>query len=486
MQRLLIDAHALAARWWDEEEALLMAPAGRHDREVVQRGVVGLLPPTVWWAYGLLCRGDDGDRVTALRALRSVVDRQYDVPGRDWHGSWPSTSREPTPEPGSVAFEDHDPNGRVLVGVALALVLRDHALPEELAGDLRTAVVRAVHAEPVGRVDASWTNIAAQLAWLELEAARWLDDVGLLARGWSRARAVVADSSHRGHVAEHVSPTYTGLTMMALSLWADRPPLQELAELGRVLRDEVWHDLLAAWHPGLGTLVPPFTRAFGMDLREHVGAVAPWLAWLVDGAWPFPVLDADVLHQGHHLALTFVVDGIAGAGEDVMAMAPLVRAQPARQGSWTDEIGPRRWSGWTGATLAVGAESSGVDWDGWWQVPTAAAIWRAPDGSNAWLRLHQDGGPVEAHVASDGRRVSLVHAVAEGRSLRLVLGGGTAPAVVDGELRHGGRRWRLAGVGPLGLLQDVRGDTTRTVPDGTFELCLTTPGSMVTLSTLVG
>ncbi len=476
MDRLLIDAHALAARWWDDEHGLLMAPAGRHGATTVPGGTVGLLAPTVWWAYGLLRRGQQGDGELASRALRSVAAMQYDAPGRDWHGSWPATSLEPHPQPGAVAFEDHDPNLRVFVAASIALVLRDHPLPDELATMLRTAVTRAVHAEPTGRIDPSWTNVAVQLAWLELEAGRWLDDAGLLQRGGDRAKAIAADTRARGHVAEHLSPTYTGMTMVGLSLWADRPPVQGIASLGHALRDEVWHDLLAAWHPGLATLVPPFTRAFGVDLREHVGATAPWLAWLVDGAWPLPELHGPQLHQGHDLPIAFLVDGLAGAGEDVLSLAPMVRAQPARQGYWTDEVGLRRWSGWTGLDLAVGAESSQVDWAGWWQMPTAMAIWRAPDGTNAWLRVHQSEGCVDAHVLREDDRVLLTQH-AEGHTLRLVFGGVCPDRVTADEVVHGGRTWLL---GDVTAVERQEGSL---LPDGLAEVVLEVAGPTLTLET---
>lgn len=445
MERLLADAHALTRDWWDPSQRLLTHPGGRLDDEVVPGGTHGLLPPTVWWAYGLLRRGAPGDRELAETAVRGVLDRQFDAPGAPWHATWPATTAATDPTPGAVPFQDYDPNWRVFVGAGLALVLRDHDLPAALEADVRQAVERAVAADADRTVDATWTNVAVLRAWLELEVGRWRGDEQLLDVGAARARAVAADAGVRGHVAEHASPTYTGITLLGLSLWAERPPVEDLAPLGRALRDEVLHDLLAIWHPGLRTLVPPFTRAYGMDLRTHVGATGLWLAWLVDGLDPLPPLHEPPLHHAQDLPLVFLVDALAGASQDVRALAPLVRAQPARQGEWFDRVGERVWTGWTGGDLAVGAEWSPVDWGGWWQMVTAAAIWRTPSGDNAWLRLQQRHGAVEARVEHDAGVVRLSHGVTVA-PLELWLGGDGEAEVTPSTLALGGRTWRIEGV----------------------------------------
>ncbi len=431
-----MEVHAAVGAWWDPGQCLLLHPGGLLDEQRVARSDgVGLLVPTVWWAYGLLRRGEPGDRELAEVALRGVLDRQYDAPGTARHATWPMTSREPAP----------DADGRVAVGAALALVLGDHDLPTPLAGDVRAAVERAVDAERDRVVDPTWTSMAVLRAWLELEVGRWRRDEDLLAVGAERARAVAADAGVRGHVAEHISPTATGITLLGLSLWAERPPVEDLEPLGRALRDEVWHDVLAVWHPGLGTLVPPFSRASGMDLRAHVGATGLWLAWLVDGIAPLPHLYEGDLDRAQDLPLLFLVDALAGASPDVRELAPLVRAQPARQGEWFDRVGERVWTGWTGGDLAVGAEWSPLDRDGSWQVVTAAAVWRAEDGGNAWLRLHQDGGPVEARVAHEDGVVRLTHGTGAG-PVELWVGGPPAADVTATSVVSGGRAWDLAGV----------------------------------------
>lgn len=418
----------LARDWWDPARRLLTHPGGLLGGTQVAPGAVGLPRATAWWVHGLLRRSQPGDRELAELALGGVL-AQHDA------------AAEPGDAVGGLDAADR----RVLVGAALALVVRDHDLPEELAADVRAAVERVVRADHPRPVDVTRTSIAVQRAWLELEVGRWRDDQELLATGAELAQAVAADSGTRGHVAEHIGPSVTGLVLLGLSLWAERPPVPDLAALGRALRDEVWHDLLAVWHPGLLTLVPPFARAWGMDLRTHVGATAPWLAWLVDGIDPLPPLHGRELHQGHHLPMVFLVDALAGASQDVRALAPLVRAQPARQGEWFDRVGERVWTGWTGADLAVGAEFVPVEQDGFSHAVPAAAIWRADGGENAWLRLQQDGGAVEARVEHDRGIVRLVHGTRDA-SVRLLLGGVAPDEVTSDRVRHGGRTWRLDGV----------------------------------------
>lgn len=462
MQRLLGEAHALARDWWDPARRLLTHPGGVHGAAPVAAGRVGLPVATAWWAHGLLARAQPGDRELAESALRGVIAEHDGA-----EGLWGATGD------GAAAR-------RTVVGAALALVVRDHELPDQLAADVRAAVERAVRADQAREVDVTRTSVAVQRAWLELEVGRWRDDEALLAAGADRAQAVAADSGVRGHVAEHIGPSVTGLVLLGLSLWAERPPVTDLAPLGRALRDEVWHDLLAVWHPGLLTLVPPFTRASGMDLRTHVGATAPWLAWLVDGIDPLPPLHGRELHQAHHLPVVFLVDALAGASEDVRALAPLVRAQPARQGEWFDRVGERVWTGWTGADLAVGAEFGPAGRDGSWPAVPAAAIWRADGGGNAWLRLEQGGGAAEARVEHDEEdarkgRVRLVHGTADA-PVGLLLGGVAPDEVTAARVRHGGRTWQLDGVADVVAV-------TSDVPEVTAAWRLVPSGDGVVLTT---
>lgn len=415
MERLLRDAHALARDWWDPSERLLLHPGGWLDGREVARATHGLLQSTAWWADGLLRRAAPGDRELAEVALGGVVAALDGV-------------------------DDHEE--RVATGTALALVLRDHDLPTLLAADVRAAAAEVATADL--DVGVERTSLVVLLAWLELEVGRWAGDESLLARGAGRARAVAADAGVRGHVAEHIGPTCTGVTLLGLSLWAERPPVDDLAPLGRALRDEVWHDLLAVWHPGLRTMVPPFSHAHGMDLTAHVGVTGFWLAWLVDGVAPVPPLHEPPLRRAEDLPMMFAVAALAGASEDVRALGPLVRAQPPRQGEWYDRVGERVWTGWTGGDIAVGAEWSTEDRHAAGAV-AAAAVWRGAAGANAWLRLHQDAAVVEARVEHDDGVVRLVHGTVGG-PVQLLVGGPGPWQVTRDEVTDGTRTWRISGV----------------------------------------
>ena len=474
--------HALVDGWWDPDRRLLTTPSGRHDRGRSDRGEFGLLPPTVWWAHGLLRRGAPGDRQLAQQALRGVLDRQYDAPGQPWDGTWPAVAEEPAPQPGAVAFSDYDPNWRAFVGSALALVGLDHptALQGGLAGRIATATARAARSDDDHRVPPQWTNVAVLRAWLDLHVGHRDDDGRLVARGTALATAVHDDTVRRGQVAERGSPTYAGITLLGLSLWAERAPVPWLADVGAELRDRVWKDLLQSWHPRLRTLAPPLSRAYALDMREHVGATAPWLAWLLGGTPALPPLDGGTLHQGHDLPIALLVPALAGAGERTLALAEQAALRPLRRGAWTDVFGNRTWSGWTGRTLAVGAERSPEQRGGWWQHVGAAAIWQAAGFGTAWLRVHLDDGPVVADVVEEAGHVVLRVPVAH-TGLRLLVGGVDGPDEVSVDrLVVAGRGFALRGVRELVPVRPT------TVPDGRWEAQVVLDGDLLELRTPVG
>lgn len=474
--------HALVDGWWDDDRRLLTTPSGRHDRGRSERGEFGLLPPTAWWAYGLLRRGAPGDRRLAARALRRLLELQYDVPGRPWHATWPAVLEEPPPPPGAVPFTDYDPNWRAFMGCALALVALDHErdLPADVLEGIAAATAAAAAADPDDRVPATWTNVAVLRAWLDLHVGARDGDQRLLDRGRALVDAVVADTAARGSVAERVSPTYSGITLLGLSLWAERAPVPWLEGHGHRLRDLVWTDLLHAWHPRLRVLAPPLSRAYAMDPREHVGATAPWLAWLLGGTPALPPLDGGSLHQGHDLPIALLVDALAGAGTSVREMADRIVTTPLRQGAWTDVAGNRTWTGWTGRTLVVGAARSPEDVGGWWQVVGAAAVWQARGIGTAWLRVHADAGPVVADVTEEKGAVVLRHPVAH-TTLRLLVGGVDGPdEVTDRRLVVAGRGFALEGVASL---EPVR---PTTAPDAMWEAVVHLAGDLLVLRTPVG
>ena len=163
-------------RGWDQAAGLFRSPGD----ELYERGQVGavghMVRETAWYALGLLLRDAPGDRERALRAVGTLLDYQFDAPGRPYHGTWYRSPAEPPPPDDPVVWRDYDPNWREFIGTTLAVMLLEYELrlPVELLERIDIALRRAIDGTLERNVPASYTNIALMTAFLlQFGAARF-------------------------------------------------------------------------------------------------------------------------------------------------------------------------------------------------------------------------------------------------------------------------------------------------------------------------
>ena len=442
-------ATAWGDEWWDPDVALLWNPEGAFEEHPAGRRL-HLVPQSAWYALALLLRDGPGDHGRAVRTIEAVVATQLRAPGAVWHGTFARFLEWPEPPVDAAVWVDYDPNWRQFVGTTFLLVLRDLAegLPPGLVAAMEAAVDVAVEGEPPGRVPASYSNIALMKAWLEVEHGTRAGRPELVAAGEDLAEEVVRLFDRHHAFDEYNSPTYYGIDLFALRLWATRSTSPRLTAWGRRLEAALWEDVARFSHAGLGNLAGPWTRSYGMDMGTYVGALALWV-WTALGrdAAPFPPPGRAFAH-GHDLFL-------GGAAALLGADVPEGPAGELR--SFSGErlvrrvIGddpPRVATAWLEERVALGAETAGSGWEAWGQHHPVTGQWRAPDGSVAWLRLRHRA-PVQAEA---GRRALRATCWPHPRH-------GPQPVVVevraadlDPDALLAGR-WALAG-----LVADVRAD----------------------------
>lgn len=378
-RELAVAAFGFCDRHWDDERGLVRAPTGsglgrRNDEDV------HLVRESAWYAYGLLLRGRHDQ---AVRCLEAVLDLQYDEPGTGWHGTFARFAEIPVPGTGAVMWRDFDPNWRQFVGTILALMVRDFGP----VVDVDRALALAIEGEPTDRIPARYSNIALMKAWLDVE-------VGDRQRGEALAEEIATLFFDTGGFDEYNSPTYYGIDLYALALWATRSSSPRLRQLGARLEAALWRDIARWYHPGLRNLCGPYSRTYGMDMTGYVATLGFSVADHVglDRA-PLPKLTDHVDH-GHDLFLAPIV---AALGSRMPADVDLKNFGGDR--SPRTEFGRGRVAtGWLGERLMVGAETnSGDPVSSRSQYAPATAHWFRPDGSIGWLRAMMDG-PQTGHA----------------------------------------------------------------------------------------
>ena len=388
----MTDPSLLATAWmgqaWDEGVGLLWNPAGAFAEVTDGPRSVHLVRETAWYAIGLLRRAGADDHRRAERALHAVIDHQYDAPGQPWHGTFVRFPEWPPPTAGAVEWVDYDPNWRQFVGTALAVAVSDFALSTPLDASARAAVALAVASEPPDRVPPTYANIALMRAWLDAWAGR---------PDHSFSRRIDAAFTRHGCFVEHNSPTYYGVDLFALGLWQRHDAPVELQEIGARIEGALWTDVARWWHPGLGNLCGPYSRAYGMDLRGYVSGLALAL-WCADLPAPLPDLTAAVIPHGHDLGLAPLLQHV---GVRVpMRVRPAFEAfgGPHTVAQVVDDQPRRVATGWLDDTVLLGGEADDAGPQSRGQRHIATIHWRLPDGSVGWLRLVHHG-PTSATVS---------------------------------------------------------------------------------------
>jgi len=354
--------------WFDPAVVLLWNPAGSF-APVVPDASVHLIPQSAWYAFGLLERDRPGDRERALAVIDAVLATQYDRPGTPWHGTFARVFEQPEPAPGAREWVDYDPNWRQFVGTTLLMVLRHHA---EALGEPRRARVEAslslaVGGEPPGRIRPAYSNIALLQSVLCVEAGTMLGDPAMVDAGLGLAAAVVARFDRSGTFDEFNSPTYYGIDLLALAMWRTTGASTQMQDWGRRLEAALWEDMAMFFHAGLGNLVGPFVRTYGMDMHHYLGAAGLWW-WAAFGRplAPLPPLDTVAIRHGHDL---FMGPLVARLGARIPAHLAefLVGFDGVRQVERPiGEAGGPVATAWLEPDLAMGAMGGP---DGGWPAP---------------------------------------------------------------------------------------------------------------------
>ncbi|MEF3310933.1 hypothetical protein PV433_18815 [Paenibacillus sp. GYB004] len=103
-------------------------------------------------------------------------------------------------------------------------------------------------------------------------------------------RQYKASLVRNGINSEFNSPTYTGLTIRAISEIAEYARDEEARSVALGIEERLWLDLAARFHPEMGVLSGPYSRAYTVDSAAHASTIS-CLLWfcLGDRVHPSPM-----------------------------------------------------------------------------------------------------------------------------------------------------------------------------------------------------
>lgn len=390
-------------QFWDADMALLAL-----DSENLA-GPVHSVRNSAWYALGLLLRNQGDDAERAVRTLHAVLDYQFDKPGTPFHGTWYRAPQEAHPPIDAVMWRHYDPNWRQFIGTTLAITLEEYGdrLPADLIARVDRAIELAIVGEPPERCAPHYTNIALMKSALMTWAGDRYSRPEWVAEGERFGQAAYDVFHKHGTFHEYNSPTYYGVNFYALAFWRVYARSAQLAAQGAEMEAEMWRDVAAFYHAGMGNVAGPYSRTYGMDMRKY-GALLGMSIWLGVGRdhAPFP-RESGMFDHGHDFCFgpPFAIVGTQIPDDVLPHLLAFQGERTVERRLPTNH--DRVATAWIGENVLIGAESLRLtgEWPGVLpnldspQYHPVTVHWSMYGNDVGWIRLRH-WGPVEARAGA--------------------------------------------------------------------------------------
>jgi hypothetical protein len=107
-------------------------------------------------------------------------------------------------------------------------------------------------------------------AWLQGHVAAVTGDIQLRAVAHTRLAVPMERLLRYGDVDEYNSPTYDGIDLLALGLWAKYPPTTGFADAASTMLPAIGARISSLYHRRFGTSCGPYIRAYGLVPTDYV------------------------------------------------------------------------------------------------------------------------------------------------------------------------------------------------------------------------
>ncbi|KAI9733053.1 MAG: hypothetical protein M1834_003598 [Cirrosporium novae-zelandiae] len=241
---------------------------------------------SAWYAVGLLARNNGSDAEEALKIISNVCNGQFKNASDQWYGTYQKESEEPlvgtSVYPANI-YNSWDPNWRGFISCAFIMALEEF-------GDLITPeVTKLLHSTlyisakgdsyRVGGVDgdnlySSYSNPAIMRAFSSGWTGRLMNDTNMTQAGENYAQDIIDLFDLFNTLPEFNSPTYTGISLWGLTLWAKYLPSDSImSQNAASMIKYTWEMVAQLYHPQLSNLGGPWDRTYGFDMTKYIATV---------------------------------------------------------------------------------------------------------------------------------------------------------------------------------------------------------------------
>ena len=243
---------------------------------------------------------------------------------------------------------------------------------------------------------------------------RHTNDSNLTAEGETWGRQIV-DLFDRGKaLSEFNSPTYAGVSLWGLAIWAKYLPQDSVlgANGGRMIT-EIWETTGELYNANLKNIAGPWDRSYGYDMKRYLSIMGLWI-WSIVGhetspiyKYPQVVAHEDDFEFGPLVSIVapHVNSLISNRTISNLQTFPGTHTFNTTVLSPAYDIVPRNMSTWISPDLTIGAESFYENVVGGpnvnpQQFNPAVVQWLREDDSIGFITLYAETEALEARVAA--------------------------------------------------------------------------------------
>ncbi len=335
-------------------------------------------------AEGLLFRNKPGDKESAAEILTWILKNQYRDETTKLYGIWKT----------AINDDKFDQNWREFIGCDLIIIRQKYSqlLPADIRKEIEIGLVHAAKGALKRNVAPDYTNISIMSAFL-------MDYVGtefrideLKTAGLQKARAIVNLYQSHKTFSEYNSPTYYGVTLIALALWRELARSPEIKQMGQTLEQAFWHEAATFYNPNLKNMPGPYFRGYGMDMQKYFSIMGIWIAVAVDteAQAPIPARKGPKYGEMSNLAMIFNL-GLSIPQADLAALkgavAPRFISRTVPNTYKGDSL--KRVTAMINQDWMMGGVSGNRRV--WNQIKTGAIHWKISNGDVSWLLVPGNG-----------------------------------------------------------------------------------------------
>lgn len=336
-------------------------------------------------AEALLFRNKAGDKENAAEILTWILKNQHRDENTKIYGIWKT----------NIDDDKLDQNWREFIGCDLIIIRQKYSylLPKDILKEIEIGLVHAARGALKRNVGADYTNIAIMSAFLMNYVGVEFNREELKRAGLKKGREVFNLYQSHKTFSEYNSPTYYGVTLVAIALWRELALSPEIKQMGQILEKEFWHEATTFYNANLQNMPGPYFRGYGMDMQKYFSIMGIWIAIAVDNEKQAPMpstTDGPKYGEMSNIAPIFNL-GLSIPKADLAALKEF--AEPR----FISRTVPNKYLGDSLKQVTAMIQKDwmmGGVWGNrriWNQIKTGAIHWKTAYGDIGWLLVPGSG-----------------------------------------------------------------------------------------------